>query len=205
MQRFIRAGLIIFAMIIVAVIFFRLFPKENEKLLIDDFEGKLNNKTIDFGSSQESKITVTSSQKLAACGNSSLKMSYNLKPQGYMYCAKGYGLDAPESKWDIKYDKINWESYNAINFFVYADNNGTIAFDIKDAGGEIWRHLLDLDFVGWQEIKCDFSDFVPREDWQPSTSDGNKILNYPIKSFQWEPKIVGEGTLYFDCVSLDEK
>jgi hypothetical protein len=42
--------------------------------------------------------------------------------------------------------KINWESYGAISFYVKSATPGTsggaLAFDIKDAGGEIFRFIV---------------------------------------------------------------
>ena len=76
------------------------------------------------------------------------------------------------------------------------------AFDIKDKGQEVWRFLLDDDFTGWKEIACSLKEFFPRKDWQPETAERNEVLDFPIMSFQFEPRLPGKGTYYFDCLKL---
>jgi hypothetical protein len=62
--------------------------------------------------------------------------------------------------------------------------------------------LLD-NFQGWEKITCPFSEFFARGDWQPQNADKNAVLNFPVKSFQFEPRPdsgTKQGKLYFDCV-----
>lgn len=43
---------------------------------------------------------------------------------------------------------IAWEKYNALSINVYGTGSGgVITLDIKDAGEEMWRFLIDDDFT----------------------------------------------------------
>jgi len=169
---------------------------------LDSFEGRLDHKTVDYGSSDNSLLAVDAAQDIKMCGAQSLKLQYTLEAGGYMWCARGYGLDVLNAVWEKDFQTIPWDQYNAIGFQMYGNQTGTVAFDIKDAGGELHRYLIQDDFSGWKEIVIPFSQFKAREDWQPQSADGNKKLDFPVKSFQWEPKSVGQGVLYFDCVRV---
>ena len=176
-------------------------PRE---LLLDSFEGVINKETVDFGSSENSFLKVTAGRDIKACGEQSLKLDYQLSPSGYMWIARGYGLDIKgAAQWLIESKDINWAEYNAFSLSMYGNNSGgIIAFDLKDSGGELWRFFLDDDTSGWKEVVCHFTEFFPRGDWQPEDSDGNQVLDFPIMSFQFEPRIMGKGVYYFDCVKL---
>jgi hypothetical protein len=65
--------------------------------------------------------------------------------------------------------------------------------------------MVEDNFKGWKEITCPFSEFFVRGDWQPSNADKNAVLNFPIKSFQFEPVPVSKGVVYFDRVELINK
>lgn len=173
-------------------------------LLIDSFEGPIDKTTVDSGTSEGTTLAVTGDTALKMCGNQSLKIEYDLKNSGYMWIARGYNLDVPgAAQWLIGPKDISWRSYNAISLNVYgAKSSGVIAFDIKDAGGEIWRALIDDDFTGWKEVVIRFKDFFPRKDWQPQTAEVNEKIDYPIMSYQFEPRLPGKGVYYFDCVTL---
>jgi len=171
-------------------------------LMLDSFEGALDHKTVDYGASDNSQLEVAASSDIKFCGTQALQMQYALEAGGYMWCARGYGLDVLNAVWEKDFQKIAWDRYNAIGFQMYGNQTGTVAFDIKDAGGELYRYLIQDDFTGWKEIVIPFSQFKARADWQPQSADGNKTLDFPVKSFQWEPKSVGQGVLYFDCVKL---
>lgn len=176
---------------------------ENEEVLLDSFEGEISQKTVDFGASQNSSMLAKPSTDIKACGNQSIQLNYELNPEGYMFCARGYGLDIPEALWEgPEPQKIEWKNFNAISLQMYGNKTGQIAFDVKDDGGELWRFLINDDFQGWKEIVIPFQAFTVRTDWQPSMADGNMTLDFPIKNFQWEPKTQGKNTLYFDCVKL---
>lgn len=174
------------------------------EFVIDSFEGELDSTTVDFGASQGSSVAVSAAPETKACGEQSLKIEYDLKPSGYMWIARGFDLDVTgAAQWRARPEEISWKRYNAIKISMYGNSsNAVVAFDIKDAGGEIWRFLLDDDFNGWKEITCPFALFFARKDWQPDNADGNEQLDFPLKSFQFEPRLPGKGVLYFDCVTL---
>jgi len=184
--------------------------KAQEKgLLIDDFEGAISGGpegTVDFGTGENSKVEVTAATDIKHTGNQSLKVTYNALPGGYMWVARGFNLDAKNTAWLVKPEEIDWKKYNAISFWMYGSNSGTnIAFDVKDNGKEIYRFMLTDDFTGWKQIECPFSDFYPRGDWQPDGADKNGALDFPIKSYQFEPKAEAKGVVYFDTVELVNK
>jgi hypothetical protein len=188
-----------------AVIYFLMNkPANHSALMLDSFEGPLNAKTVDFGSDDTSSLAVTAATDQKMCGAQALKMTYTLEPGGYMWCARGYGLDVLGATWEAPPPQnIDWAKYNAVSFMLYGDGKGaSLAFDVKDAGGELHRFMVTDNTPGWREVLIPFSAFKPRADWQPSTADGNHKLDLPIRSFQWEPKTPGSGTFYFDCVKL---
>ncbi len=178
--------------------------KGPSELLLDSFEGRINKETVDFGSSENSFLKVTASQDIKACGEQSLKLDYQLNPSGYMWVARGYGLDIKgAAKWEVSPQDIKWPEYNAFSLSMYGrSSGGVIAFDIKDSRGELWRFFLDDDKSGWKEVICPLAEFFPRGDWQPEDSEGNQVLDFPIMSFQFEPRIIGRGVYYFDCIKL---
>ncbi len=173
-------------------------------LLIDSFEQEISPETVDFGSGGGSSLVVKADGTIKFCGNQSLKLDYNLKPSGYMWVARGYGLDIPgAAAWLVNPEEINWKRYNSIALEMYGSNSGgVIAFDIKDNQGELWRFLLDDDFEGWKRIICPFTLFFPRNDWQPEAAVNDEVLEFPLLSFQFEPRLPGKGVYYFDCVEL---
>ncbi|MCM8827149.1 MAG: hypothetical protein NC904_06490 [Candidatus Omnitrophica bacterium] len=189
---------------LVLFIFFINCSSTNKELLLDSFEGEVNKESVDFGASSGSSVVVMPSPDLKVCGKQAMLLKYDLKPSGYMWVARGYNLDVKGAdKWLVKPFSIDWSKYNAFSFFMYGSNSlGVVAFDIKDRGGEIWRFIVDDDFVGWKEIVCPFSQFFLRRDWQPDNALKNEILDYPIMSFQFEPRLPGKGSYYFDCVKL---
>lgn len=197
-----KIGVLAGVFLVVAGIYFLLGFFEKREFLIDSFERKINTKTVDFGASEGSSLKVEASNEFKVCGEQSLKLIYELKPSGYMYCARGFGLDVKDAVWRVKPQKINWAKFDAFSIYMYGNKSGVVAFDIKDAGGEYYRYIIKNDFHGWKEIVCPFSGFFVREDWQPPTADGNGILDFPIMSFQWEPRLPGKGILYFDCVKV---
>ncbi|MDP2927605.1 MAG: carbohydrate binding domain-containing protein [Candidatus Omnitrophota bacterium] len=178
-------------------------------LLIDDFEIAVSSGpegTVDSGSGNGSTVEVTQATDIKNSGNQSLKVVYDAVDGGYIYVARGTGLDTKNANWTIKPSDVKWEEYSAISFFVYgADSKAKIAFDIKDNGGEIWRFITEDDFVGWKRVVCSFDKFIMRDDWQPMDADKNGQLDFPIKVFQFEPLPGSKGTLYFDTVELVRK
>jgi hypothetical protein len=174
-------------------------PRE---LVIDSFEGVLNSETVDFGAGEGSSLEVRADKELKVCGEQSIKLIYNLRPSSYMWMARGYNLDVKgAAQWEEEPENIAWKKYNAVSLQMYGRNSGAvIAFDIKDNGGELWRFLLDDDFDGWKEIVCPFKNFFPRGDWQPQTAERNEVLDFPITSFQFEPRLPGQRECNFDCI-----
>lgn len=190
-----------------AIAIFFLFTgcsKVEPELLIDSFEGELNNETVDFGASNGSSLSVKAEKILKICGEQSLVFTYDLKASGYMWVARGFNLDVKgAAQWLVKPQEIKWKAYDAISFFMHGSNGGgMVVFDVKDAGGEMWRFLLDGKFSGWKEIICPFSQFFVRQDWQPQNAEKNGTFDFPIMSFQFEPRLPGKATYYFDCVKL---
>ncbi len=180
-----------------------------ENLLIDDFEVSVSSGpegTVDFGSGNGSTVQVSQATDIKNTGNKALKVVYDAVPGGYIYVARGTGLDAKNANWSVKPSDIKWQEYSAISFYVYGNDSKTkIAFDIKDNGGEIWRFITEDNFKGWKKVVCQFDKFIVRDDWQPENADKNGVLDFPIKTFQFEPLPGSKGTLYFDTVELVKK
>ncbi len=182
---------------------------EGNNLMLDDFEISVSNGpegTVDFGSGNGSVVEVTQSTDIKNSGNQSLKVVYDAVAGGYIYVARGTGLDAKNAYWTVDPAGVKWEDYSAISFYIYGtDSKAKIAFDIKDNGGEIWRFIRDDDFKGWKRVVVSFDKFVVRDDWQPNDADKNGQIDFPIKVFQFEPLPGSKGTLYFDTVELVRK
>lgn len=182
---------------------------QNANLVLDDFEGSITGGaegTVDFGAGNGSSVVVTAATDIKNSGTQSLKVEYNAIAGGYMYIARGSGLDAKNALWLALPDSIDWKKYNAISFYLYgADSKTRVAFDIKDNGGEIWRFITEDNFRGWKKTTCAFSDFFARGDWQPDNAEKNATLDFPLKSYQFEPLPESKGTLYFDTVELTTK
>jgi len=182
---------------------------EDNNLLLDDFETSVSGGpagTVDFGAGHGSSVEVSAATDIKNSGNQSLKVVYDAVPGGYIYVARGSGLDAKNANWTIKPSDIKWAEFGAISFYVYgADSKAEIAFDIKDNGGEIWRFITTDDSKGWKKVVASFDKFAARDDWQPNDADKNGQLDFPIKVFQFEPLAPSKGTLYFDTVELVRK
>ncbi|MFH0917749.1 MAG: carbohydrate binding domain-containing protein [Candidatus Omnitrophota bacterium] len=182
---------------------------QGDNLLLDDFEMAVSagpEGTVDFGSGNGSSVQVTAATDIKNSGNQALKVVYEAVGGGYIYVARGWGLDAKNANWSIKPSDIKWEEYSGISFYIYGtDSKAKIAFDIKDNGGEIWRFVTDDDFVGWKKVVVSFDKFIVRDDWQPMDAEKNGVLDFPIKIFQFEPLPGTKGTLYFDTVELVKK
>ncbi|MFA5276056.1 MAG: carbohydrate binding domain-containing protein [Candidatus Omnitrophota bacterium] len=182
---------------------------EKKFLVIDDFEGAISGGlegTADFGSGNGSNVKVTASTEIKQTGKQALKVEYDAAEGGYMYIARGENLDAKNAGWLVRSKDIGWDKYAAISFYMYGTGSGTaVAFDIKDNGNELWRFMVKDDFKGWKQIVCAFNEFFARADWQPDNADKNGQIDFPLKSYQFEPRPPAKGTLYFDAVALIEK
>jgi hypothetical protein len=180
-----------------------------ENLLLDDFETAVSNGsegTVDFGSGNGSTVEVTSAADTKYWSNMSIKVVYDAVPGGYIYIARGFGLDAKNAGWLVKPEDVSWDEYKGISYYMYgSESKGRIALDIKDNGGELWRFIVEDNFKGWKQVVCNFSDFAARDDWQPDTADKNMKIDFPLKSYQFEPLPPSKGTLYFDKVELIKK
>jgi len=182
---------------------------EGENLLIDDFEIAVSSGpsgTVDFGAGNGSVVNVTTTTDVKNTGKQALKVDFDAVGGGYMYIARGEGLDAHNTGWLVNPDSIKWEDYQAFSFYMYgSDSKGKIAFDLKDNGNEVWRFIVEDNFTGWKQITCNFDQFAARSDWQPDSSDKNGVLNFPVRSFQFEPLPPLKGTIYLDTVELVKK
>ncbi len=182
---------------------------QEKGLLLDDFEKAISggsDGTVDFGAGGGSSIEVTAAQDIKQSGRQSLKLIFDAVPGGYMWVARGFNLDAKNADWLIKPEDIDWQRYNAFSFYMYGnDSKAQIAFDIKDSGNEIWRFMLEDNFKDWKQIVSPFSEFFARTDWQPDNTDKNANLDFPIESFQFEPRPQSKGVVYFDTVELIKK
>lgn len=184
------------------------FAQDNN-LLIDDFEIAVSggpDGTVDFGAGSGSSVEVTSASDIKQWNNMSIKVTYDAVPGGYMWIARGFGLDVKNTAWLVKNSDIKWQDYKAIAFYMYGSaSKAQIAFDLKDSGGEIYRFITQDDFEGWKQIVCPFDGFMARSDWQPDSADKNDVMDFPIKSYQFEVLAPAKGTLYFDKVELIKK
>jgi len=180
-----------------------------KSLLLDDFEGAISGGpegTVDFGAGNGSAVDVTANTEIKRSGVQSLKINYNAVFGGYIYVARGFGLVAKNTAWLVKPEDIDWKLYRAFSFYAYGtDSKTNIAFDIKDKGGEFWRFIFEDNFQGWKQIICPLDEFFVRTDWQPDNADKNNTLDFPIMSFQFEPRPEARGTLYIDQAELVAK
>jgi hypothetical protein len=185
------------------------FAENSKGLLIDDLQCKISggaDGTVDFGSGNGSTVEVTAATDIVHSGKQSLKIAYDAVSGGYIWIARGFGLDVSRATWSIKPEKISWSKYNAFRFYMYGSGSkAKIAFDVKDNGGELWRFLIEDNFTGWKEIVCPFADFFPRGDWQPAKADKNGNMDFPIRNYQFEPLPVSKGVVYIDSIELIKK
>lgn len=180
----------------------------NTPLLLDDFEDLDEGnvlESVDFGSGAGSEINVEVSRQIKVSGDKSIKVVYNSVPGGYMWLARGYDLDVKgASKWRKRPEDIKWNKYKTLSFYIYGQGKNTqIAVDLRDAGKEYWRFMIRDDTEGWQKIECSLNEFFARSDWQPEDAVKNGVIDFPLKSFQFEPRTPGEGVIYIDKVELN--
>lgn len=182
---------------------------QEKNLLIDDFEVVFSagpDGTVDSGAGIGSSVEVAAAVDFKRSGKQAMKVTYNAVSGGYIWIARGFDLDAKHADWLVKPQDIDWKKYKAISFYVYGSDSKTkVAFDLKDSGNEIWRYIFEDNFKGWKQIVCLFSEFNARSDWQPQTADKNSMMDFPIKSYQFEPLPEAKGVLYFEDVELINK
>lgn len=182
------------------------FAQQENALVLDDFEGVISGGpegTVDFGAGNGSVVQVSAATDIKYSGSQSVKVDYDAIAGGYIYVAKGSGLDAKNAGWLVKPEDIDWKAYKAIAFYMYgSDSRVEVAVDVKDGGGELWRFIIKDDFTGWKQIVCPLAEFYARSDWQPETADKNGTMDFPLKHYQFEPLPEAKGVLYFDEVEL---
>lgn len=206
MQR--RRNFIVMVIVIAVIGVFMLAGERGSgrHLMLDNLEGELTAETVDYGADDSSTINLSADTDIKFCGKQSLKLEYNLQPSGYLFCARGYGLDTvAANKWLKDPQKINWSRYQGFSFMVSSTQKTIVAFDIKDAGDEIWYFESEVVPGDWQEITVSFDALTVRQDGQTQTAARNNVLDFPIQSYRWESRTPGEGTLHFDCVKLLRK
>lgn len=92
-------------------------------------------------------------------------------------------------------ETIAWESYGAISFWMKGTGSGaSIAFDLEDAAGGLFRFTVKDDTPGWRQVLCPFDQFLPR---------GNGVLTFPVRAFRFETIATASGTIYIDDISLE--
>jgi len=200
--------LVVVIIIVIILGVYMIFNMSNSNVLvIDDFEGEIAPRTVDFDVGGGSELRIRLSKDIKYSGRQALKLEYNAVPGGYMWIARGYDLDvAGAAKWLKKPTEINWPDYQAFAFYMYGQNSkNMLEVDIIDVDFEHFRFMVKDDFNGWKEIVCPFSEFIVREDWQPDKARENKKIDFPIKAFQFEPCSIAKGDFYLDYVHLIKK
>ena len=179
---------------------------QQKDLLIDDLEGAVSSGpegTFDYGTGGGSLLELSASTEVKNSGGQSIKMTYDAIPGGYMWFARGLGLDATNAAWLVKNTDIDWAKYSAISLYVYgSDSKATVAIDLKDSGNELWRYVVADDFKGWKRFVLPFKGFRARDDWQPEGADTNLKLDFPLKTYQVEVLPEAKGVLYVDTIEL---
>ena len=199
--------------LLVICAYFYINAARKDSVLVESFEGKLGADTADYGASPNSSLSVKASTRSSRCGRQSVEMKFDLKPYGYVYLAKGYGLyhrkdvntwSGGQSGWRVPPEEISWKDYDAFSILLKGENVGKVAIDLRDSGGEMWRHTVHVNSNRWTKFTLPLDDFSVRRDWQPESAVLNNYVDYPFTSFQLEPKQLGSGTLYADCVKFAE-
>ncbi|MDD5247304.1 MAG: carbohydrate binding domain-containing protein [Candidatus Omnitrophica bacterium] len=185
---------------------FSCFAQQNGNLALDSFEVVVSGGpegTVDFGAGNGSNVTVEAATDIAHGGKQALKVTYDAVSGGYIFVARGFDLDAKNTGWLVEPKEIRWRDYQGVAFYCYGSNSGTkFAFDLCDDSNELWRFIFEDNFTGWKKIECPFSGFQVRTDWQADDAFKNDKLDFPVKSYQFEPLPVAAGTIYFDDVEL---
>ncbi|MFC1709707.1 carbohydrate binding domain-containing protein, partial [Candidatus Omnitrophota bacterium] len=173
-------------------------------LVIDDFEGEISLATVDYGAGGGSVIQVSASKGIKYHGQQAVKLDYDSVSGGYMWVARGFKLEVKGAdRWLRRPEEIDWPGYSALSFYMFGSNSGaSIAVDITDSGFELFRFMIKDNFQGWKQIICPFDKFFARGDWQPDKAKTNAQLDFPINSFQFEPRSIVKGIIYIDYVHL---
>ncbi len=200
-------GVVLFEIFLIYCVYVLWNISVSSDLVIDNFEGEISSKTVDFGAGSGSEVKVLPSTDIKYRGRQALKIEYKSVSGGYMWVARGYGLDVKgAARWLEKPTAIDWPRYKALSFYMYGQNSGAmLAVDVIDNNFEYFRFMVKDDFVGWKEIVCPFEEFFARGDWQPDKAQTNGKLDFPIKTFQFEPRSIRDGVFYLDYVYLINK
>ena len=177
---------------------------QNSMLLLDDFEGEISSKTVDFGAGNGSSVEVKASVDTVYSGKQSLKIEYDSVAGGYMWIARGYNLDVTgAAQWLSNPSDISWPKFKTISFYLFGEaSNVLVALDIKDSQKEIFRFMFKDDKQGWSKITCPLGQFFSRSDWQPDDAQANSVMDFPITSFQFEVRTPHKGAICIDKVEL---
>lgn len=184
-----------------------------EPLLIDGFEGAITpagitsgsmSGNVDYGAGGGSSVEVYADNAEKVEGKQSLKVVFFAMPGGWIWVARGYNIDVKGAgAWVVRPQDIKWDQYNAMSFWWKGSNSGKqVALDIIDAKKEYFRYLAKDDSEEWKQVIIPFKDFEVRTDWQPNNAVKNKVIDFPIMTYQFEPRPKNEGEWSFDKVEL---
>lgn len=182
-------------------------------LLLDSWEGQIIGAgitsgsmagNVDYGAGGGSSLEIYADKTTKVDGEQSIKLVFFAMPGGWMWCARGYNIDVKgAAAWLVKPDNIKWNDYDTISFWWKGTGSGKIlAFDIIDAKKEYFRFTVKDESTEWKQIIAPFKDFAVRTDWQPATAVKNGVLDFPIMTYQFEPRPRNEAEWNFDKVEL---
>jgi hypothetical protein len=184
-----------------------------DSLLLDSFEGQITpagitsgtmSGNVDYGAGGGSSVEVYADNTEKCDGKQSLKVVFFAMPGGWIWIARGYNIDVKGAgAWNVSPRDIKWNDYNAFSFWMKGTNSGKqLAVDIIDAKKEYYRYLAKDDSDQWKQVIIPFKAFEARTDWQPNDAVKNKTLDFPIMTYQFEPRPKNEGEWSFDKVEL---
>ena len=114
-----RAAYLVLIFVLASAIF--CFAEKNF-LLIDDFEVSISGGptgTVDFGAGNGSTLEVSASTDIKQTGQQAIRIDFDAVEGGYIWVARGKGLDAKNSAWLINPEDVRWDKYNGISFYMY--------------------------------------------------------------------------------------
>lgn len=184
-----------------------------DSLLLDSFEGQIvpagitsgsMSGNVDYGAGGGSSVEVYADDTDKVDGKQSLKIVFFAMPGGWIWIARGYNIDVKGAgAWEVRPQDIKWDKYNAFSFWMKGTGSGKqMAVDIIDAKKEYFRYLVKDDSDKWKQVIIPFKAFEARTDWQPNNANKNKTLDFPIMTFQFEPRPKNEGEWNLDKVEL---
>lgn len=182
--------------------------EDRKSFVLDDFESEIvtgEAATVDVNKTDGVSAEVFADKENKHEGQQSLKFIFDTGVGGRVWIGRGYNLDAKgAARWLVEPGAIDWSSYAAISFYFHGTGSGgSIAFDVIDAGNEIFRFLFKDDQAGWRQIVCPFDQFLLENDQQRSAPDLNGVLDVPLRSFRFEPIAISRGEFNIDEVALE--